>query len=47
MGPIFSKSLYFYIKKFVNIINKIEKGPKIFVMHIVLSSSQNIQNTTD
>ena len=33
-----------FLIKIINIINKIEKGPKLFYMNIVLFSLQNIQN---
>ena len=42
-GPnFFKKNLYFYITNIINIINKIEKDPKIFDMHKILFSSRNI-----
>ena len=46
-GLSFFKKYIFLYKKIINIINKIEKDPKIFDMHIFLFSSQNIQNITD
>ena len=35
--------ILFFLQKIINIINKIEKGPKIFDMYIVLFLSQNIK----